>query len=140
MYLELWIVLAIVFIIGELLTGGFYLLSIGLGSIAAAILNYFQFSITMQIIAFILVTLIFIVLSRPLFKRLNRNAVDKKSNTERLIGLTAKVTEDVGPHKIGSIIVSGEDWKAISDDELSKGEEVKIIDIDGVKLKVEKLE
>ena len=60
MYLEFWIILAIAFLIGELLTGGFYLLSIGLGSIAAAILNYLQFDITIQIIAFIIITLIFI--------------------------------------------------------------------------------
>ena len=40
MFLEFWIILAIIFLIGELLSGGFYLLSIGLGAIAAAILNY----------------------------------------------------------------------------------------------------
>ena len=140
MYLEFWIILAIIALIGELLTGGFYLLSIGFGSIAAAILNYFQFSITLQIVAFILVSLLFIILSRPLSKRLNKVPVDKKSNTERLIGLNAKVTEEIGPQKIGTINVNGEIWKAISDEEISNGEEVKIIDIDGVKLKVEKLE
>ena len=138
MYLEFWIILAIIFLIGELLSGGFYLLSIGIGSIAAAILNYLQFSITIQIIAFIVITLIFIILSRPLYKKLNRNAVDKKSNTERLIGLEAKVTEDIDSHKIGTINVNGEVWKAISDEKISKGEKVEIIEIDGVKLKVKK--
>ena len=43
MFLEFWIILGIIFLIGELLSGGFYLLSIGLGAIAAAILNYLQF-------------------------------------------------------------------------------------------------
>ena len=138
MYLEFWIILAIIFLIGELLSGGFYLLSIGMGSITAAILNYLQFSITVQIIAFILITLVFILISRPLYRKLNKNAIDKKSNTERLIGLKAKVTEDIGSHKIGSINVKGEDWKAISDEEISKGEVVEIIEIEGVKLKVKK--
>ena len=72
MFLEFWIILAIIFLIGELLSGGFYLLSIGLGAIAAAILNYLQFSITLQIIAFILITVIFILISRPLYKKLKR--------------------------------------------------------------------
>ena len=138
MYLEFWIILAIIFLIGELLTGGFYLLSIGIGAIAAAILNYLQFSITAQIIAFILITVIFILISRPLYKKLNKNTVDKKSNTERLIGLKAKVTEDIDSHKIGTIKVNGEVWKAISNEEISKGEEVEIIGIEGVKLKVKK--
>lgn len=138
MYLEFWIILAIILVIGELLTGGFYLLSIGLGSLAAAIFNYFQFSITIQIVAFILVTVIFIILSRPLFNRLNRNTIDKKSNTERLIGLNGEAMEDIGQKNIGAISIKGEVWKAISDEEISKGEEVKIIGIDGVKLKVEK--
>ena len=138
MYLEFWIILAIAFLIGELLSGGFYLLSIGIGAIAAAILNYLQFSITVQVIAFILITVIFILISRPLYKKLNKNAVDKKSNTERLIGLKAKVTEDITSHKIGTIKVKGEIWKAISDEEISKGEEVEITEIEGVKLKVKK--
>lgn len=98
MYLEFWIMLAIIFLIGELMTGGFYLLSIGIGAIAAAILNYLQYSITTQIIAFILITLIFILISRPLYRKLNQNTVDKKSNTERLIGLKAKATDDIDSH------------------------------------------
>ncbi|SFL35579.1 Membrane protein implicated in regulation of membrane protease activity [Methanobrevibacter olleyae] len=137
MYFEFWIILAIILLIGELLTGGFYLLSIGIGSIVAAILNYLQFSITVQIIAFILITLIFILISRPLYKELNKNTIDKKSNTERLVGLKAKVTEDIDSHKIGTIIVNGEVWKAISDEKISK-EEVEILEIEGVKLKVKK--
>ena len=138
MYLEFWIILAFIFLIGELLSGGFYLLSIGMGSIAAAILNYLQFSITIQIIAFILITLIFILISRPLYRKLNKNTVDKKSNTERLIGLKAKVTEDIDSHNIGTINVNGEVWKAVSDEKISEGEEVEITDIEGVKLKVKK--
>ena len=140
MFLEFWIILAIIFLIGELLSGGFYLLSIGLGAIAAAILNYLQFSITLQIIAFILITVIFILISRPLYKKLDKNTVDKKANTERLIGLKAKVTEDIDSHKIGNINVNGEVWKAISDEKISKGETVEITEIEGVKLKVKKLE
>ena len=140
MFLEFWIILAIIFLIGELLSEGFYLLSIGLGAIAAAILNYLQFSITLQIIAFILITVIFILISRPLYKKLNKNTVDKKANTERLIGLKAKVTEDIDSHKIGNINVNGEVWKAISDEKISKGETVEITEIEGVKLKVKKLD
>ena len=140
MYLEFWIILAIIFLIGELLTGGFYLLSIGIGAIAAAILNYLQYDITTQIIAFILITVIFILISRPLYRKLNQNTVDKKSNTERLIGLNAKATDDIDSHKIGTIKVNGEIWKAISDEMISEGEEVEIIDIEGVKLKVKKLD
>ena len=115
-------------------------MSIGLGAIAAAILNYLQFSITLQIIAFILITVIFILISRPLYKKLNKNTVDKKANTERLIGLKAKVTEDIDSHKIGNINVNGEVWKAISDEKISKGETVEITEIEGVKLKVKKLD
>ena len=140
MYFELWIILAIIFLIGELMTGGFYLLSIGIGAIAAAILNYLQYSITSQIIAFILITLIFVFISRPLYGKLNQKTVDKKSNTERLIGLKAKATEDIDSHKIGSIEVNGEIWKAISDEMIAEGEEVEIIGIEGVKLKVKKLD
>ncbi len=140
MYLEFWIVLGIFFIIAELLTGGFFLLSLGLGSFLAAILNYFNYDIQVQIIGFIILTIIFIILSRPLYNRLNKNISDKKSNTERLIGLNGKVTEDINPHKSGFIKVKGEIWKAISEENISKGETVEILKIDGVKLVVKKVD
>ena len=59
----------------------------------------------------------------------------KSKKTEENI---AKAIEDIGRQNIGAISIKGEVWKAISDEEISKGEEVKIIGIDGVKLKVEK--
>lgn len=140
MYLGFWIVLGIFFIIAELLTGGFFLLSLGLGSFLAAILNYFNYDIQVQIIGFIILTIIFIILSRPIYNRLNKNIPDKKSNTERLIGLNGKVTEDINPHKSGFIKVKGEIWKAISEENISKGEIVEILKIDGVKLVVKKVD
>ena len=48
------------------------------------------------------------------------------------------MTEDIDPHKIGTIKVNGEVWKAISNEEISEGEEVEIIGIEGVKLRVKK--
>jgi membrane-bound serine protease (ClpP class) len=39
----------------------------------------------------------------------------------------------------GNVTVHGEIWKAISDQIIKKGEKVRVISVDGLKLKVEKI-
>lgn len=137
--IEFWIIFAIICIIGELLTGGFFLLSIGIGACAGAIGHYFNFNMESQIIIFIIVSIICIILSRPLSKKLNKNMPNKKANTERLIGLTGEVIEKIEPNTNGMIKIKGEQWKASSEEKLNPGDNVEIIAIDGVKLVVKKI-
>ena len=50
------------------------------------------------------------------------------------------VTEDISLTSIGEVKVDGKRWSAISEEELKKGTPVIILSIDGVKLKVKKVE
>ena len=61
------------------------------------------------------------------------------SRTEPLIGQTAFVTEAIDPvHGKGRVTVGGQDWAARSNDVVTAGTPVTVIEADGIVLVVEK--
>lgn len=52
--------------------------------------------------------------------------------------MTAVVTEEIKKNEPGEVKVDGKRWTAISNKKIKVGEEVKILEIEGVKLKVER--
>lgn len=59
------------------------------------------------------------------------------SGTEAMIGAEAKVMKDIDNE--GEVFLMGEYWKAISEEPVKKGANVKIIRVDGLKLIVEEI-
>lgn len=80
-----------------------------------------------------------LVTTKPLLKRFIK-VEQVKTNLDRVIGMKGVVTEKILPLNLGEVKVDGKKWTALSDEELDVGEVVKILNIDGVKLKVEKWE
>lgn len=60
-----------------------------------------------------------------------------KTNLDRVIGMKGIVTEEITKNNPGEVKVDGKRWTAISNKNIGKNKEVKIIKIDGVKLIVE---
>lgn len=126
-----WIVIGAVCLIGEMVTSGFFLLWFGVGAFVAAALSYLGFNFTIQFIAFLLVSVVLIGISRPFASRISGEP-ERRAVTDRLIGQTAIVIED------GLVKFDGEIWRAKSHDKIKKGDKVIIKAVDGVKLIVEK--
>ncbi|MEM4427174.1 MAG: NfeD family protein, partial [Zestosphaera sp.] len=53
-------------------------------------------------------------------------------------GKVGKAIDDLSPGKPGFVIVEGEYWKAVSDEEIPKGSEVVVVSVEGAILKVKK--
>ncbi len=134
--LEIWILIAAVFFIGELITIGFFLLWFGVGASVSTVLNYLGFSETTQIIAFILVSIILLAVSRPFAKRITQGMPAKKATSDRLIGEKGVVIEDISPENGGIVKISGDTWRAISDQRISKNNHILVEKIKGVTLVV----
>ena len=64
----------------------------------------------------------------------------EKTNLDRVIGMQGIVTEKITKTTPGEVKVDGKKWTAISNKIIEVDSIVKILDIDGVKLKVEKWE
>ena len=136
--LNFWIILFAACLFLEIVTTGFYLLSVGIAAGIAAIANYLSVDPITQVIIFAIVTIICLIASRPLANRLTRSSPDKRAATDRFIGKEGVVTEAIDPDNAGMIKIAGESWRAIADDTISTEEKVIVEEIKGVKLKVRK--
>ena len=136
--LGFWIILFAGCLFLEIVTSGFYLLSVGIGAAAAGIANYLGIDPMIQVIIFAIVTIICLIASRPFANRLTRGSPDKKATSDRFIGKEGVVSKTIDPDNAGMIKIYGETWRAISDDSIAIDEKVIVEEVKGVKLKVRK--
>lgn len=134
--LHIWVLIAAVCFIGEMLTFGFFLLWFGVGASVSAVLNYLGFSETTQIIAFILISIVLLAVSRPFARKITKGTPTKKAASDRLIGEKGIVIEEISPENGGIVKISGDIWRAISDEKISKDEHILVEKIKGITLVV----
>jgi membrane protein implicated in regulation of membrane protease activity len=71
----------------------------------------------------------------------NRTAIRaQKTNIDTIIGKSGIAEQDITPGKEGLVKVGYEQWRARSEDDLKKGEEVTVAGVSGVTLTVKKAE
>ena len=137
-----WIVAIVVLCIIELATVALTTIWFAIGGVVALICAALDFSLTVQIIAFVITSLILLVFTRPLAsKYVNKNVT--KTNANALIGKTGVVISEILPMNVGQVKVSGQIWSAVSQDEnetIQKDNKVIITKISGVKLIVKKID
>lgn len=135
----LWIVIGIVFFIVEVITPGFFALPIGLGAIGAGIAAFFVDSIAVELVVFIVVTVLAFVFLRPLIARISKNSTEKSGNAALLDKEAIVTTAIDNLQNKGRVKVNGQDWKAksVDDSNIAEGKVVIIKRIEGVTLYVE---
>lgn len=132
-----WLILFIVLIVIELLTMGLTTIWFAGGALAAVLMSVLGLTLPIQVVVFIVVSVILLVMTRPLaMKYFNQNR--QKTNAESLIGQQALVLEDVDTlHASGQVEVNGQIWSAKTADTagfIAKDTVVTIQGIQGVKL------
>lgn len=132
-----WLVLVIVLSFVEIATVSLVSIWFVASGIVAMILSFFIEDTAIITTIFILLGIFLLVISRPIVNKL-RSKDNEKTNLDRIIGETAIVTEDIKKNVVGEVKVDGKRWSAISKEKCLKGDRVKILKIDGVKLIVEK--
>lgn len=131
-----WLIVAGIFFVIEIATVGFLVFWLGIGAILAMITSFITDNIITQAIVFVVSSCILIPLTKPLADKFT----GKKSvptNSYSLINKHGIVTTDINPIEcVGQVKVNGEIWSAKTEDEsiISKGTEIEVIKIDGVKL------
>ena len=141
MEIYIWLGIAIASLILEVATSGLATIWFVPSALVSMVLALFKVPVSIQIASFIVLSALMIVL---FYKKLKENIEKKseKTNIYALIGKEAVAEEDISYRSMGRVKVGGMSWSAyIEKDsaEISKGDFVKILSIDGVKLKVEKL-
>lgn len=93
-------------------------------------------SLIVQIIVFLVVSIVLIYFTRPLAKK-KLKVGSEKTNVDALVGREALVTETIEPFSTGQAKVDGLVWSAVSKENhstIKSGTTVTINGIEGVKL------
>lgn len=141
MYAIFWLGAFGVLLLIEILTLGLTTIWFAVGALAAFLLTLVNASLAIQIVVFIIVSMVMLIFTRPIMtKYLNKKTT--KTNAESLAGRRARVLIPINNLKSeGQVMVNGMEWTARSTkDEVTfqKDEMVHIVGISGVKLIVEK--
>lgn len=138
----IWLILCGVFFLIEIFTVSFLMFWPGVGAILALLTSVLGFSIPVQIAVFSISTILMIVFMKPLTKKIFKNRNNVAMNNDAIIGKTGIVVKEIdNVNSKGQVKVNGELWSAINIDEkenIEKGENIIVEDIEGVKLKVKK--
>ena len=135
----IWFVAFLLLLIIEIATINLVTIWFAFGAIAAMITTMFTDSVIIQVAVFLVVSIISLILTKPIMKAFKKSEIEP-TNSDRVIGKTGEVIKKISNNEYGEVKVFGSVWTASSKQELSVGDKVKVISIEGVKLIVEKEE
>lgn len=132
----IWMALATIFLLIELATPTMIFFSFVGGSLAAGIFTiWYPESYYWQVGLFLIISGVLIPTLRRFATRITKESA-QKSNVDRMIGDTARVTKPIKPGQPGQVQHEGELWLASADEELEIDTVVTIESITGVKVHV----
>ena len=135
-----WLIAAGIFFIAEMVTVGFLIFWLGFGALAAMLVSFITSNIIIQTAVFVVVSVLLIILTKPLINKYVLNQETVPTNAYRIIdqkGIVVSAITDA--NHVGQVKIDGEIWSAISNSgtPIAKGTEVTVLKIDGVKVVVE---
>ena len=135
-----WLIIAGLCFVIEIYTVGFFIFWFGIGALLALLISFITNNLFIQVVVFLVSSSLLVVLTKPLMKKFLKNEKSIPTNYFSLIGKTGIVIEKIDTsNSTGQVKVKGELWSAIADSDIEKDSKVKVLSVDGVKLKVEKL-
>ncbi len=121
----IWFLVGVAFLIAELIMPAFILIFFTAGCwIAALVVWLFDIELTVQILVFLVSSLVLLFTLRKyslkIFRGKTQDDIDDHY-TDSKIGKTAIVTKKIAPNMPGEIKVMGSFWRAIANEEIEEG-------------------
>ena len=133
----IWLILAGVFLIIEIMTVGFLIFWLSIGSLFAMITSLFTDNIVIQTTVFVISSTILIFVTKTFVKKFGQVQNPISTNFYSIIGKIGIVTTEINSvNSTGQIKIDGEIWSATCEDSSSvipMGTKVKVLEIKGVK-------
>ena len=133
-----WLVLFVVLALFELATVNLVSIWFSLGALITTFVSLATDNVMVHLAVFTISSIILVLLTKPFVKKLKKRDVIP-TNLDRVIGKVGVVTEAIEKDDIGEVKVLGKKWSAYSDKEIKENSKVKVLSINGVKLKVEEI-
>ena len=134
----IWLAVALVMLVIEALTVGLATIWFAAGALVALLAALLDFSIAVQIVLFLAVSICLLVFTRKIFVE-KLKAGSEKTNVDALVGEKGVVISPIHPYEVGQVKVGGQVWSAVGknpDETFAVDQLVKINAIEGVKLVV----
>jgi membrane protein implicated in regulation of membrane protease activity len=131
----LWLIVAVMLGIGEILTLGFFLAPFAGGAAVAAVTSAAGVPFVGSLAVFLVISVILLAALRPLARRHLRMPPALRSGTAALVGKQALVLERIANNEgVGCIRLEGEVWTArsyLDDETYEAGTQVQVVEIRG---------
>lgn len=137
----MWLILCGIFLITEIFTVSFFFLWPGIGAFIALIACLLGCNFNVQVFIFALSSILLIIFTKPLVKKLFKTN-NVSMNNKSIIGKNGTVLKTIDNlTSSGQVKIGGEIWtaKSLNNDIIEVGSTVKVDEISGVKLIVEKI-
>lgn len=134
----IWLAVALVMLVIEALTVGLATIWFAAGALVALLAALLDFSIAVQIVLFLAVSICLLIFTRKIFVE-KLKAGSEKTNVDALVGEKGVVISPIHPYEVGQVKVGGQVWSAVGknpDETFAVDQLVKINAIEGVKLVV----
>jgi len=135
-----WMILGVALLVVEIITPIFFFLWFAIGSFIAGIASFFGLSFSWQLSLFSAVSVVLVILTRPIAKKLTGES-PRKIYIDEIKGSIGNVVEEINNKKrTGVVRAAGENWKAVSidDDIIGVGEKVIVERLEGTIVYVRK--
>lgn len=134
-----WLGIFIGALLFEFATADMVSIWFSLGAIPSYIVALLGGNPILQIVLFFVITAVLLYFTRPVvLKYFKTNEI--KTNVDSVIGQKALCVERISEDVIGEVKLKTQIWSAVSKETIEVNEHVRILDVEGVKLIVEKIE
>ncbi|HEV2062528.1 MAG TPA: NfeD family protein [Solirubrobacteraceae bacterium] len=128
-----WLIISVVFAVGEVLTLSFFLAPFAVGALVAALVAAAGGGFVVAGLAFLAVSTLAFAAMRPVARRHMRLPAELRTGTAALVGKTGTVVETISADA-GAVRIDGEVWTARPYDEdetFEAGQRVQVLQIRG---------
>jgi len=136
-----WIVFGLLLVVSEIIMPLFIVVWFGLSAIVVGIIDkLFDTSFSTELLIWIVLSVAFLASWFVFFKD---KTISKSGQSDFTLGTKGIVTKEIKPHDKGKVkfdapVLGSSNWFATADEELEVGTSIKIIDVKGQLLKVQK--
>ena len=131
----LWLILAVVFGVGEIATLGFFLAPFAGGAAVAAVASAAGVPFVGTLAVFLVVSMVLLAALRPLARSHRRMPPQLRTGTAALVGKNATVLERIANSEgVGCVRIDGEVWTArafMEEETYEAGTRVQVVEIRG---------
>ena len=128
-----WLIIALIFAAGEIMTLGFFLGPFAIGAAVAMVVSALGAGFVVSGLVFLVASTVCLAAVRPIVRRHLRTPAHLRTNTAALVGRMATVLEPVSA-EAGSVKIEGEVWSARpfdEDERIEAGARVHVMEIRG---------